>query len=78
VDYTDFNGGRYMFSFQVKVCENGVAIIPEDLRSRPKGLVLCTAKVFDKNHIEDALNEMYRYCVNDGENAAVVKIVEVE
>jgi hypothetical protein len=73
--YTNFNGGRYMFSFQVQVYENGVAIIPEDLRSRPKGLVLCKAKVFDKDHLEDALTEMCRYCVDDWGNKDRVKIV---
>ena len=56
-------------NFEVQVHENGVVVIPNCFSGG--------SKVFDENHIEDALNEMYRHCVNDWENAAVVKIVEV-
>ena len=38
--------------FSVEVHENGVVIIPIGLGSGP-------SKVFDNNHIEEALTEMY-------------------
>ena len=44
-----------MIRFSVDVHENGVVLTPIGLGSGP-------SKVFEKDHIEDALLEMYRLC----------------
>lgn len=44
-------------SFSVEVHENGVVIIPTRLGAGQ-------SRVFDRNHLEDALLEMYRHCTS--------------
>jgi len=60
-----------LFSFEVKVYENGVVV-------SPNGLLSSRARVFDKSHIEDALTEMYQHCVEDWKVGDRVKIVQKE
>lgn len=57
-----------MVKFAVEVHENGVVVTPIGLGSGP-------SKVFEKDHIEDALLEMYHMC-SDWKVGDRIKIVK--
>lgn len=58
--------------FNVQVHENGVVLTPLHFGGTQRSLV------FEKDHIEDALSHMYRYCVDDWKVGDCVKVIRKE